>query len=135
MSDSNALSFHNTLRKCVARLWTKLISFSAPISRLSDEYKHLAITRQEVYDVTKSHLLWHTLSGSAYFAHLNMFTREQLVENLATKIKSSFLWAFHFGRILAGEASPGALTLLGSQLTLISPLCCELWSKVVNAEE
>ncbi|KEY74817.1 hypothetical protein S7711_06504 [Stachybotrys chartarum IBT 7711] len=97
--DKQALAFHSALRKSVANISsTRVITFSRPVSHLSDGCRHLVITQQELQEDIRVHL-WQTLSKSGYVSKLDPSAREQLIEELVVKSKGSFLWAFYAGRL------------------------------------
>lgn len=107
--EKKALEFHNALRKCVKGLsHTRVVTFSAPVSHLSDGCRHRVITPQDLNEDIKTHF-WQTLARSPHFGKLAIGTREQLIQDLAVKSKGSFLWAFYVGRLLAREPSHEAL--------------------------
>ncbi|KAK7432232.1 hypothetical protein QQZ08_001177 [Neonectria magnoliae] len=104
-STENSLGFHKKLRQCVAKLsHTRVITFSRPVPHMTDECRHFAITKQHVHEDIKVHLR-QSLSKSHHWSELSFSTCEQLVEDLATRSKGSFLWAYYVGRLLAQETS------------------------------
>ncbi|CAI6090167.1 unnamed protein product [Clonostachys chloroleuca] len=97
------IAFHTTLRTSASKLpHVRVITFSRPVSHLSDGCKHIVITQQEVKEDIKAHL-WENLSKVEYFhSKLDVGAREALVDELAEKSKGNFLWAFFAGRLLQG---------------------------------
>ncbi|KPM41066.1 hypothetical protein AK830_g5479 [Neonectria ditissima] len=104
-SAERALTFHKKLRQCVDKLaHTRVVTFSRPVSHLSDKCRHLSITKQHVHEDIKVHLR-QTLSKSRHWGEFSFATCEQLIDDLAVKSKGSFLWAFYVGRLLTQEIS------------------------------
>ncbi|KAH6984520.1 hypothetical protein BKA56DRAFT_481679 [Ilyonectria sp. MPI-CAGE-AT-0026] len=98
-----ALGFHKKLRECVSKLSrTRVITFSRPISHLSDKCKHLSITKAHVNDDIRVHLR-QTLSGC--YHGMEFEESEKLMDDLVAKANGNFLWAFYAARLLVKEES------------------------------
>ncbi|KAI9157950.1 hypothetical protein HJFPF1_05935 [Paramyrothecium foliicola] len=98
--EKNALQFHSALRRSVSKLsGVRVVTFSRPVSHLSDGCKHVVITHQELQEDIRAHL-GQALSKSTYFSKLDASARDQLIEELTAKAKGNFLWAFYAGRLL-----------------------------------
>jgi tetratricopeptide (TPR) repeat protein len=97
--DKKALAFHTALRQSVSGISsTRVITFSKPVSHLSEGCEHLVITPSRLHEDIRVHL-WQTLSRSSYFNQLDPIGRDQFVDELVTKSKGSFLWAFYASRL------------------------------------
>jgi tetratricopeptide (TPR) repeat protein len=100
--DKAAVAFHTALRQSVSKVQgARVITFSRPVSHLSDGCRHVLITHQELYEDIRVHLS-ESLAKSAYFHKLDAGARDELLEELAAKAKGSFLWAYFAGRLLQG---------------------------------
>jgi tetratricopeptide (TPR) repeat protein len=97
--DKNAIAFHTALRKSVSKLTeARVITFSRPVSHLSDGCRHIVITPQDSYEDIRVHL-GQTLLKSPHFQHLNPSARDQLIDELTAKSKGNFLWAYYAGHL------------------------------------
>jgi hypothetical protein len=97
--DKSAIAFHTALRNSVSKLsGVRVITFSRPVSHLSDGCRHIVVSHQELQEDIRVHL-GQTLAKSAFFNQLNASAREEIVEDLTAKAKGSFLWAYFAGRL------------------------------------
>lgn len=109
ISEGDPLHFHKALRACVSKFQTiRVITLSKAISHLSDGCRHFTITQQQVGDDITAYFR-QSLAHIPNFARLGLDNRDEVVQELTQKAKTSFIWAYFAIRILSKQSSPDAL--------------------------
>ncbi|KAK3390788.1 hypothetical protein B0H63DRAFT_410784 [Podospora didyma] len=102
------LEFHKALRACIGKFKTiRMITLSKAISHLSDGCRHFTITPHHLEADIKTYFR-QSFSALPSYVALSPEDKKKVVQDLAHKAKSSFLWAYLAAKLLAKEPSRDA---------------------------
>ncbi|KAK5657776.1 hypothetical protein OQA88_2849 [Cercophora sp. LCS_1] len=115
--DRSPLEFHKAMRKCISKFQTiRMITLSKAISHLSEGCSHFTLTPQHLAADIKAHFR-QSFSTLSCFSQLGADQREKTVQDLTTKAKTSFFWAYLATTLLSKETSADSFLKTAEGLT------------------